>query len=315
MATSSVCNIQPLASAGSYFMNERFDYRVARTWKFCQMENQETARNIFFTCISAGTAAGFVAGNELGRKIEGFFQSYNGEDSDEENNHFGGLVGKLLGGTIGGFCGLWGGIQLIEQAPKYQNWVNSCLDQALKNALDAKYTSDPVIEKFSCPISENLIFEPVFSPDSKHFYDFNFISKCPKDISGKIIDPYRSSPSFYHFELLKDPEMGFIIWKRIHVLVNQDFEKELNSDSKAALSKHLKNIEQFKAKLYNEARDAIELRRKNKTVTTEEYEKEIDKFKTLFGSDENQEIDWSKDWRTLLIQRWEYFHPGTKVFS
>jgi hypothetical protein len=301
-----------LVQASKPLVSDRFDHKAVRVWNFCQLDKQKFYRDGVFSCIAGGAALGCVIGNELGRKIEGLFQSYNGEDVDEENNHLGGFLGKVVGGAIGGVVGLCGGVQFIENVSDYQNWITASLEQVLKNVADSNYNNDAILQHFCCPIWVRLMYDPVHTSHG-YVYDLHDILKCERNLKGEIIDP-QTRQTLRPSELIRNYEMSFVIWKRIGFLMKSQLQNMSESEEKTCLRNTIDQIELSLNKIYNHARDLIETRRKYKTVSSEMYKQEISEFEKLFGIDENQDLDWNQDWKSLLVKRWQYFNPNAKIY-
>jgi hypothetical protein len=81
------------------------------------------------------------------------------------------------------------------------------------------------------------------------------------------------------------------------------------------LQKEFARVQSSCTSFYEEARDVVEQRRKNKTTNSLEYKREIQEFEALFGTDETHQIDWAVDWQEKLSNRWKNFHPTAVILN
>jgi hypothetical protein len=149
---------------------------------------------------------------------------------------------------------------------------------------------------------------PTHTP-SGIFYDMTFLMNCQRERNGDIKDPNRNA-SFPEQQAIPDFERSFVIHKRLQMLLRADLAAVSNNEEVSlVVHEQLNEIEKAVENRYENGREAIEARRRARTITHKEYKAEMAEFERIFGTDWERDLDWI----SILNQRWIYFHPDAKI--
>lgn len=217
-------------------------------------------------------------------------------------------IGFIAGGAIGGCIYM----TFTEYSPSFQQWRKDCIEESIKLAITFSYCEDELLQHFTCPVSLCVMDVPTHTP-SGTFYDMTFILNCPRDSNGNIKDPNRNG-SFSEAEVMPDFERSFVIHKKIQTLLRADLAALATTEEVGTIvHQQLAEVEKAAENRYENGRALIENRRRTKVITHEEYKAEIAEFERLFGTDWENELNWSVDWLSILNERWVHFHPDAKI--
>lgn len=278
--------------------------RLKRHWQYIRTPHREatTASGVALVFIVGGALLGAKTGKKIGNEIGKLVTN------NPQKAQFGGDIGTGVGFFVGAGAGGYLYMTTIERSQYFEKWRVARLDDKIKEAITYSYSDDEILTNFTCPVSLCVMDIPARTP-SGGVFDYSYLMNCPRESNGNIIDPLRN-PSYPEQNVLPDFEMSIVIQKRALFLMKTDIEHLGNAPLlKQALMNQLKEIEQNRANRYENAREFIEERRRNKVVSPMEYKAEIAEFEHLFGENPEQDLDWSIDWAEILKSRWEKLHP------
>ena len=300
-------NIEQYHKISMFYENNSID-RFNKHWVYINFgSTQERICNY----IQAG---GFIFGKAIiGQKVG----SYIGENTskiysiDETIQGIGKFFGGVIGSIGGGSLGLYNYISFQEDSSQFKKWKKLALQNSINESIIIEFSCDPILKNFICPVSFCIMETPVYTPNGK-FYDMLFILNCEKDINGFIKDPLRNEP-FQGKDLLLDFEKSIVINKRIQFRLKNNLR---DNNKEVSLQEILKNIIDEKYKKikseYEICREFIEIKRKQKLITIEEYREEIRFFECIFGESYEDDLNWDLDWEKILSERWEKNLPMIK---
>ena len=277
-----------------HYTNPGID-RLKRHWEFLISNTNDIV--YFRTSVVTSVAIGACTGTTVGLKLS-------------DGNRMAGVAAGLSGGIMGGVTYM----TITERHKIYKTWINVKMDYIIDSAISIKYSDDPILCKFLCPIEQTMTFIPTRTPNG-HFFDLNALMKCPKDENGNIKDPMRG-PSFSPSALKFDHEIALIINKRMYDLIAVD----MNAAGEArivteALARQLESTRNRIKTCYRGCLDIINDNLDNERVSFDESQEQRKLFAECFGKTPEHQLDWNQDWKDTLQIRWKAANPGCKIFG
>lgn len=236
------------------------------------------------TSIATGACLGAAAGSKLSNKNK--------------------IIGGISGSIAGSIAGTITYMTLAEQQKIYYDWIKMKIDDPIDAAIHQKYSDDPVLKNFMCPITYGFTTNPARTPTG-YIVDLEHIMKCPRDASGNINDLITRGPSFPETALKPDLEAAFLVHKRIYGLVAMDINAAgENGPVKDALTRKLEKTRTEIKACYRKCLASIDRAFDNEEITFDKSQEKRQGFADCFGKMPQEQLNWELDWRGLLDQRW-----------
>lgn len=269
--------------------------RLKRHWQFLISDTND----IIYFRVSAITSVitGAFAGAAAGFKIT-------------DGNKTAGVAGGLGGGVVASMAYM----TITERTKQYTNWINVKMDYIIDSALCIKYSDDPILKNFICPIEQTVTLVPTRTPNG-HLFDFNALMKGERDRDGNIKDPFRG-PSFAPSSLMFDHETATLINKRFYHLIAADINAAGEDEVvKNALSRQLGGTRERIKICYRGCLDIINDRLDNEKISFDESQDQRRLFAERFGKTPEHQLDWGQDWKWIVDTRWLADHPDSKIYG
>jgi len=296
--------------------------RVRRDWAYMQRPEQQACLYSFVIGALASATAGGVGGYCTGKVLASRFGLKPPADVPVV------MACTALGVVGGGGYVAHQKVLNLESKKGFIIFQQDEITPALEQALKEKFSSDPVLENFACPLSQYPILLPKRSP-SGGLYEGSQIEACADQVSGLIKDPYRNRDEagsmFFPIAALKeDHEAALLLQKRFLFLIEEDIQVlEEGSEEHAIFTNHIDHLKDAIIDQYGQALQAIHSRRDraaraNRDATVLEQremraksEEEVTEFEALFGEiplDNANPLNWELNWKDKLDLRWKNSH-------
>lgn len=211
------------------------------------------------------------------------------------------IATKVFTMAIGFFLGMNMATNAVYNSERVTIWRNEKMEKSFENLLDIEFEKDTVLEQLICPLSLYVPNEPVRCPIG-NLYDCESLEKIPASSTGEIKDP-KGNGYFLLKDAFRDYESSIVILRRkLTILPNQIEQHKERSPAWKFLVEKKAILERRLHENFSMAFQQLELFKKNN-----QYDEQLQKFQELFGEEAFSEIDWEKDWDTILKDRWKEY--------
>jgi hypothetical protein len=194
----------------------------------------------------------------------------------------------------------------IEGSTPFNTYQHDMLTDLITQKCFEKFEDDKVLNGLVCPVSAELLTEPVLTP-SNTGYQKSSVLKLKRTVGGLIEDPLRN-PAFADTQLRVWAECGLIVNMRLHELTLEiagavddilTGDHPCHHEIKMSLKAKIGGYDKAAGQYFSIAKKQIESLKE--VLEPAEFEKQKAEFLALFGR--SAPMKWEQDWMSVLQKR------------